>query len=55
MAVEKIAELAFTSADQVRDVIHNFTRRRVRRVVSQIYGGRQPKFALPQRWGSTAA
>src|SRR5690606_8674564 len=36
MAVAKIAEVAFTSADRVRDVIHNFGCRRVRLAVPEI-------------------
>ncbi|WP_249265132.1 transposase [Rhodococcus pyridinivorans] len=36
MPVPKIAEVSFTSADRVRDVIHNFGRRRIRLAVPEV-------------------
>ena len=36
MAVPKIAEVSFTSADRVRDVIHNFGHRRLRLALPEV-------------------
>jgi transposase len=49
MTIQKIAELAFTSEDRVRDVIHNFNTDGFDSLYPKYKGGRQPKFTLPQR------
>ncbi|MFI7610242.1 transposase [Nonomuraea terrae] len=49
MTVQKIAELAFTSEDRVRDVIHNFNADGFGSLYPEYKGGRQPKFTLAQR------
>jgi hypothetical protein len=48
MSVARIAEVAFTSEDQVRDVVHNFTDGFDSRY-PKYRGGRPPTFTLPQR------
>ena len=47
--VAKIAELAFTSPDRVREVIHNFDRDGFDSLYPRYTGGAPPKFTLPQR------
>ena len=49
MAVPQIAEVTFTSADRVRDVIHNFNADGFDSLQPRYAGGRPPKFTLPQR------
>lgn len=49
MTVQKTAELAFTSEDRVRDVIHNFNADGFGSLYPKYKGGRLPKFVLPQR------
>lgn len=49
MTIQKVAELAFTSEDRVRDVIHNFNADGFDSLYPRYKGGRQPKFTLPQR------
>ncbi|MEV8195335.1 IS630 family transposase [Rhodococcus pyridinivorans] len=49
MPVPKIAEVSFTSADRVRDVIHNFGRRRIRLAVPEVRRRPAEKFTLPKR------
>ena len=49
MPVLKIAEVTFTSADRVRDVIHNFNADGFDSLAPKYAGGRPPKFTLPQR------
>ncbi|MEU8149775.1 IS630 family transposase [Nonomuraea sp. NPDC048901] len=49
MPVPKIAELAFTSEDRVRDVIHNFNADGFDSLYPKYKGGRPPTFTLPQR------
>src|SRR5215212_1422093 len=49
MAVPQIAEVTFTSADRVRDVIHNFNADGFDSLKPRYAGGRPPKFTLPQR------
>jgi transposase len=49
MNVPKIAELAFTSEDRVREVIHNFNDDGFDSLYPKYSGGRPPKFTLPQR------
>ncbi|MFC5830672.1 helix-turn-helix domain-containing protein [Nonomuraea insulae] len=49
MTAQKIAELAFTSEDRVRDVIHNFNADGFGSLYPKYKGRRQPKFTLPQR------
>src|SRR5215211_6163758 len=44
-----IAEVTFTSADRVRDVIHNFNADGFDSLKPKYSGGRPPKFTLPQR------
>jgi len=46
-----IAEVTFTSADRVRDVIHNFSSDGFAYLAPKYGGGRPPKFTLPQRQG----
>jgi len=49
MPVAKIAEVTFTSADRVRDVLHNFTTDGFDSLYPRYAGGRPPKFDLKQR------
>ncbi|WP_064060061.1 IS630 family transposase [Rhodococcus pyridinivorans] len=49
MPVPKIAEVAFTSADRVRDVIHNFNTDGFDSLYPKYSGGRPKKFTLPER------
>lgn len=49
MAVAKIAKVAFTSEDRVRDVIHNFNTDGFDSLYPKYQGGHPPKFTLPQR------
>jgi transposase len=44
-----IAEVTFTSADRVRDVLHNFNRDGFDALYPRYAGGRPPTFTLPQR------
>jgi transposase len=47
--VTKIAELAFTSPDRVRAVIHNFNKDGFDSLPPRYKGGAPPKFTLPER------
>ena len=49
MAVPQIAEVTFTSADRVRDVIHNFNADGFDALYPRYRGGRPPTFTLPER------
>lgn len=49
MDVARIAEVAFTSEDRVRDVIHNFNADGFDSLYPRYSGGRPPTFTLPQR------
>ncbi|GGX55174.1 helix-turn-helix domain-containing protein [Streptomyces albulus] len=49
MAVAKIAGVTFTSADRVRDVIHNFNADGFDSLYPKYSGGRPRTFALPER------
>ncbi|MEZ0071646.1 IS630 family transposase [Planotetraspora sp. GP83] len=49
MPVAKIAQVAFTSEDRVRDVIHNFNTDGFDSLYPKYKGGRAPTFTLPQR------
>jgi transposase len=49
MPVAKIAQVAFTSEDRVRDVIHNFNADGFDSLYPKYKGGRKPVFTLPQR------
>ncbi|WP_346842812.1 IS630 family transposase [Rhodococcus sp. A14] len=49
MPVAKIAEVTFTSADRVRDVIHNFNRDGFDSLYPKYKGGRPETFTLPER------
>jgi transposase len=49
MPVPKIAEIAFTSEDRVREVIHNFNADGFDSLAPKYAGGRPPTFTLPQR------
>ncbi len=49
MPVAKIAEVTFTSADRVRDVIHNFNADGFDSLKLRYAGGRPPKFTVDQR------
>jgi len=49
MSVARIAEVAFTSEDRVRDVIHNFNTDGFDSLYPKYRGGRPPTFTLPQR------
>jgi transposase len=49
MDVAQIARVAFTSADRVREVIHNFNDDGFASLDAKYAGGRPPKFTLPQR------
>ncbi len=47
--VAKIAEVAFTSVDRVRDVIHNFNADGFGALYPKYKGGRPKTFTLPER------
>ncbi|MEU7456569.1 helix-turn-helix domain-containing protein [Streptosporangium roseum] len=49
MPVAKIAEVSFTSADRVRDVIHNFNADGFDSLYPRYEGGRPKTFTLPER------
>lgn len=49
MSVAKIAEVAFTSADRVRDVIHNFHTDGFDSLYPKYRGGRPKTFTFPER------
>lgn len=49
MPVPKIAEVTFTSADRVRDVIHNFNADGFDSLYPKYKGGRPRTFTLPER------
>jgi transposase len=49
MSTGRIAEVAFTSEDRVRDVIHNFNDHGFDSLYPRYKGGRAPTFTLPQR------
>ncbi|MDQ0934964.1 transposase [Streptomyces turgidiscabies] len=49
MSVAKIAEVTFTSADRVRDVIHNFNADGFETLYPKYKGGRPKTFTLPER------
>ena len=49
MDVGQIAEVAFTSADRVREVLHNFNDDGFDSLYPKYAGGRPPTFTLPQR------
>ncbi|GJF20602.1 hypothetical protein SHO565_11660 [Streptomyces sp. HO565] len=49
MPVAKIAEVSFTSADRVRDVIHNFNADGFDSLYPKYKGGRPKTFTLPER------
>ena len=49
MSVAQIAEIAFTSPDRVREVIHNFNADGFDSLAPKYAGGRPPTFMLPQR------
>lgn len=49
MPVAKIAEVTFTSADRVRDVIHNFNADGFDSLYPKCKGGRPRTFTLPER------
>jgi len=49
MSVQQIAEIAFTSQDRVREVIHNFDADGFDSLAAKYAGGRPIKFTLPQR------
>jgi transposase len=49
MDVAGIAKVTFTSADRVRDVLHNFNADGFDSLVPRYGGGRPPKFTLAQR------
>ena len=49
MSVPAIAEIAFTSEDRVREVIHNFNADGFDSLAPKYAGGRPPTFTLPQR------
>lgn len=49
MSVQQIAEIAFTSEDRVREVIHNFNADGFDSLAPKYAGGRPPTFTLPQR------
>ena len=48
MPVAKIAEVTFTSADRVRDVIHNFNADGFEALHPKYKGGRPRTFTLPE-------
>src|SRR4051794_34691322 len=49
MDAAKIAEVTFTSADRVRDLLHNFNADGFDSLRPKYAGGRPPKFDLAQR------
>lgn len=49
MSPGRIAEVTFTSADRVRDVIHNFNDDGFSSLYPKYSGGRPRKFTLPER------
>ncbi len=49
MSVQQIAQIAFTSPDRVREVIHNFNADGFESLAPKYAGGRPPTFTLPQR------
>jgi transposase len=49
MDVAQIAQVAFTSPDRVRAVLHNFNEDGFESLVPRYAGGRPPTFSLPQR------
>lgn len=49
MAVPRIAEVSFTSADRVRDVIHNFNIDGFDALYPKYAGGRPATFTPPER------
>ncbi len=49
MDVGQIAQVAFTSPDRVREVLHNFNDDGFDSLVPRYAGGRPPKFTLPER------
>ena len=49
MPAARIAEVTFTSADRVRDVIHNFNLDGFDALYPRYHGGRPPRFTLAQR------
>lgn len=49
MPVAKIAEVTFTSADRVRDVVHNFNADGFDSLYPKYKGGRPRTFTLPER------
>lgn len=49
MSVPRIAEIAFTSEDRVREVIHNFNADGFDSLAPKYAGGRPPTFTLPHR------
>lgn len=49
MPVGKIAEVTFTSADRIRDVIHNFNTDGFDSLYPKYKGGRPKTFTLPER------
>nr|WP_240167894.1 helix-turn-helix domain-containing protein [Streptomyces noursei] len=51
MPVAKIAEVTFTSADRVRDVLHNFNADGFDSLYPKYKGGRPKTFTLPERRG----
>ena len=51
----EIAQVAFTAADRVRDVIHNFNADGFDSLYPRYAGGRPPTFTLPQRRADQAA
>lgn len=51
MSAAKIAEVTFTSADRVRDVIHNFNADGFDSLYPKYKGGRPKTFTLPEPRG----
>ncbi|MGW3479763.1 IS630 family transposase [Streptomyces althioticus] len=49
MPVAKVAEVTFTSADRVRDVLHNFNADGFDSLYPKYKGGRPRRFTLPER------
>src|SRR5215207_1491376 len=49
MDAARIAEVTFTSADRVREVIHNFNADGFDALYPRYRGGRPPNFTLPER------
>ncbi|PJJ04201.1 winged helix-turn helix protein [Streptomyces sp. 2333.5] len=49
MSVAKIAEVTFTSADRIRNVIHNFNTDGFDSLYQKYKGGRPKTFTLPER------